>query len=283
MLSIASGLGGLDLGLKLALGDAVRVVCHIEREASAAAILVSRMQDGCIEEAPIWDDARTFDGNPWRGAVDIVTAGYPCQPFSMAGKKQGHRDERNLWPEVFRIVKECSPTWVFCENVDSHFRSGFETVRENLGSLGFTVSAGLFAASEVGAPHRRRRLFFLAYQNQNVRAYEPLTKSIETNVANSQNTYRWSKHQRKRGSRRNRFARRVPPFPPTQDDNDQWAFVLQGMSSLEPSVCSMAYGTSTRLDELRAVGNAVVPLVAAKAIYCLAAAIEHRLKVNNES
>lgn len=94
-LSLCSGAGGLDLGLHLALSG-YRTVGHVERDAYAAAILVARMEDAALDCAPVWDDVATFDGRPWRGAVDIVTAGYPCQPFSVAGTRPAYQLDKHL-------------------------------------------------------------------------------------------------------------------------------------------------------------------------------------------
>ncbi len=135
---------------------------HVERENYAAATLVARMEDASLDRAPVWDDVGTFDGRPWRGAVDIVTAGYPCQPFSVAGKRRGADDPRHLWPHVARVVGECEPPFVFLENVAHHLRLGFPEVASGLVGMGYRLAAGLFTAAEVGAPHKRERLFILA-------------------------------------------------------------------------------------------------------------------------
>ena len=160
-LSLCSGAGGIDLGLTLALSG-YRAVGHVERETYAAATLVARMADAALDQAVIWDDIATFDGRPWRGAVDIVTAGYPCQPFSVAGKRRGAEDPRHLWPHVARIIGEVEPPFVFLENVAHHLRLGFPEVASGLVGMGYRLAAGLFTAAEVGAPHRRERLFILA-------------------------------------------------------------------------------------------------------------------------
>ena len=161
VLSLCAGVGGLDLGVELATGGAARVVCHVEREAFAAAILATRMEDETVARAPVWSDLRTFDGRPWRGVVDCVIGGYPCQPFSFAGRRGGDNDPRHLWPEVARIVEEAKPGIVFFENVGGHLTLGFADVRRQLEGLGYRVTAGLFTAAEVGAPHKRERLFIL--------------------------------------------------------------------------------------------------------------------------
>jgi len=120
------------------------------------------MEDASLDQAVVWDDVATFDGHPWRGAVDIVTAGYPCQPFSVAGKRRGADDPRHLWPHVARIIGEIKPPFVFLENVAHHLRLGFPEVAAGLVGMGFKLAAGLFTAAEVGAPHKRERLFILA-------------------------------------------------------------------------------------------------------------------------
>ncbi|MFC3118927.1 DNA cytosine methyltransferase [Jhaorihella thermophila] len=162
-LSLCSGAGGLELGLHLAL-PGYRAVGYVERDAYAAAILVARMEDAALDCAPVWDDVATFDGRPWRNAVDIVTAGYPCQPFSVAGKRRGSDDPRHLWPHVARIIGEVVPPFVFLENVAHHLRLGFPEVASGLVGMGYRTAAGLFTAAEVGAPHKRERLFILAHR-----------------------------------------------------------------------------------------------------------------------
>lgn len=160
VLSLCSGVGGLDLGLGLAVRNA-RTVCYVEREAYCCEVLAERMADGCLDAAPVWTDLRTFDGRPWRGVVDCVIGGYPCQPFSVAGKRLAAADPRHLWPEVARIVREVEPSWCFFENVAGHLRLGFEQVERDLRELGYVVAAGLFTAAEVGATHKRERLFIV--------------------------------------------------------------------------------------------------------------------------
>lgn len=138
---------------------------YVEREAYAAATLVARMENAALDRAPVWDDVATFDGRPWRGLVDIIHGGYPCQPFSIAGRKLGDKDPRHLWPHVARIVREVEPALCFFENVGGHLRLGFEQVHDDLRSMGYRVKAGLFTAEEIGAPHKRERLFIMAYRD----------------------------------------------------------------------------------------------------------------------
>ena len=172
-LSLCAGAGGIDLGLTIACppsrrckhhlpGSGYRTVCYVEREAYAATTLVARMEDQTLDSAPLWDDVGSFDGRPWRGTVDIIIGGYPCTPFSVAGKRKGIDDPRHLWPHFARVIGECQPEWVFLENVANHINLGYREVRGDLEKLGFRVTEGLFTAAEVGAPHKRQRLFVLA-------------------------------------------------------------------------------------------------------------------------
>ena len=168
ILSICTGGAGLDLGLELAVQGA-RTVCMVEREAFAVAQLVSAMEACLLASAPIWSDARTFNGRQWRGAVDGLIGGIPCQPHSLAGKRLAEEDERDLWSTARRIIVQSGVWFVLIENVRGMLSSGgAERVRRDLHRLGFAVEGGLFTASEVGASHERERLFILAVSDRNV-------------------------------------------------------------------------------------------------------------------
>ncbi len=164
-LALCAGIGGLELGIKRALAGRLRTVCFVERDPYAASVLVARMEDSALDRAPIWDDLKTFDGRAWRGKVDLISAGYPCQPFSQAGSRQGADDPRHLWPSVARIIREVGPRFVCLENVRGHLSLGFDRVLGDLADLGFDAEWETFKASDVGAPHRRERLFVLGYRN----------------------------------------------------------------------------------------------------------------------
>jgi len=135
----------------------------VEVEAFAIANLVAKIEAGLLDAAPVWTDIKTFDGRPFRKRVHIITAGYPCQPFSVAGKRKGTADPRHLWPHIKRAVRCIEQPYCFFENVSGHLNIGFQTVYEDLVKLGYSVEAGLFTAAEIGAPHRRKRLFILAH------------------------------------------------------------------------------------------------------------------------
>ena len=164
-LALCAGVGGLELGLRLACGDAYRTACFVEREAYPAAVLAARMGEGLLAPAPIWSDLRTFDARAWRGCVDLVSGGFPCQPFSAAGNRKGAADERHLWPHVLRVLVESGAALGFFENVRGHVSLGLREVLEDLARVGFHAEWDLFSAEEEGAPHIRERLFVLAYRD----------------------------------------------------------------------------------------------------------------------
>lgn len=134
---------------------------YVEREAHAAAVLVARMQEGALSRAPVHSDIRSFDARALRGRVHWVAAGYPCQPFSVAGARRGVDDPRHLWPSCARIIGQSEPGLVFLENVGRHLRHGFYEVARELQAMGYRVAASLRQAAEAGAPHERERLFAL--------------------------------------------------------------------------------------------------------------------------
>jgi len=157
VLSLCSGVGGLDLGIKLAIPTA-RTVCYVEREAYCCEVLATRMEEGSLAPAPVWTDLATFDGRPWRGRVDLVVAGFPCQPFSTASR--GRPVVVDLWAEVARVVREAEPSWVFLENV---CRAPWAMVAADLQLLGFHHERAEVDVADLGGPHRRRRSFLLAH------------------------------------------------------------------------------------------------------------------------
>ena len=159
--SLCAGVGGLDLGIRIA-EPAAHGVVFVEREAAAAAVLVARMEAGDMAPAPVWSDLATFDARPWRGVVDCVTSGDPCQPNSVAGKRGGADDDRFLIDQVLRVVDECRPHRLFRENVTGNADGQLAALVPALEEMGYRVAIGIFSAAEVGASHRRERLFVMA-------------------------------------------------------------------------------------------------------------------------
>jgi len=160
-LALFAGVGGGLLATTHLLGW--ETVCYVENAAYPVEVLKARIRDGLLDDAPIWDDARTFDGKPWAGCVDIITAGFPCQPFSGAGKQRGEHDERNLWPDTIRIIREVGPRYVLLENVSrllSH--QYFGRILGDLAESGYDCRWDCIPASAVGANHQRDRVWIVA-------------------------------------------------------------------------------------------------------------------------
>lgn len=159
-LALFAGAGGGILGGKL-LGW--RTVCAVERDAYAAAILAQRQNDGIIEPFPIWSDIETFDGRSWRGIVDIISGGFPCQDISCAGKGAGITGSRSgLWAEMARIISEIRPRYVYVENSPMLLSRGIDRVLGDLHALGYNAKWGIVSAEDVGAPHKRERIWIRA-------------------------------------------------------------------------------------------------------------------------
>jgi DNA (cytosine-5)-methyltransferase 1 len=280
-LALCAGYAGLELGLHIA-EPGYRTVCYVEREAHAAATLVARMAEQALADAPIWDDLATFDGSLWCGRVHILSAGYPCQPFSTSGRRRGFKDPRNLWSEVARVIGEVRPEWVFLENVLGHLALGFPEVARGLQKLDYLIKAGVFTAFEVGASHQRARLFVLAhadgqYQWKSRRAQDPSRghearnsdrlpkqpdgaqkrrRTMDTLLAASENDWLLANEKEEFG---------LPTFAPAPGDLANWHEALRKRPDLQPALCGVVDGFTSRLDELRAAGNGVCPLAAAYA------------------
>jgi DNA (cytosine-5)-methyltransferase 1 len=237
-LALFAGAGGGMLGGGL-LGW--RTVCAVELDPYAASILVARQNDGLLPGFPIWDDVRTFDGRPWRGIVDVVSGGFPCQDISAAGKGAGIDGKRSiLWRDMARIIGEAGPRYVFVENSPMLAIRGLGTILCDLSALGFDAEWGIVSASDVGAPHRRERLWILAHSNHvtgRVKQQQPVGCAART----------W--------------------------DESDWGgpcCVHNSWWDSEPAVVRVAHGVAARVDRLRAIGNGQVPAVAATAFKMLA-------------
>lgn len=292
-ISLCAGYGGLDLGLHIA-EPGYGTVAYVEREAHAAATLVARMEDASLGKAPVWDDLRTFDGASWRGCVDIVLAGYPCQPFSSAGKRLGENDPRHLWPDVARVVDEAGPEWVFCENVEGHMSLGFAEVAGCLAGMGYSTKAGLFTAREAGAAHRRRRIFILAHADRKRRGLLSGPDDIGAGAGDrqagghSRGELRPVFGDERRANLDNDVAgpegigvaagaRERPLFAPAPHQLQTWFQLLAGEPDLQPALFRASDGMADWVDRSRGAGNGVCSMAAAIAWRTLKAAHERDL------
>jgi len=163
-LSLFSGAGGGLLGTKL-LGW--RNIGYVEHERYCQQIISQRIKDGILDEAPIFGDIDSFiesgAAKKYKGFVDVVTAGFPCQPFSVAGKQAGEDDPRNKWPQTIQCIRDIRPRYAFLENVPGLLNSGyFPEILGSLAEAGFDARWVVLGADDVGAPHRRKRLWILA-------------------------------------------------------------------------------------------------------------------------
>ena len=187
-ISMFSGVGGLDLAVRIA-APAAKCVCYVEAEIPAAANLATRLEEGSLDDAPVWSNVRTFDARLWRGLVDGVVAGFPCPDYSVAGKRAGIVGRHGqLWNEVARVLDESGAEWALLENVpgivvphklkrwrwDRDRRkwtayvlpAGLWFVLGDLAALGFDAEWCCVSAAACGAPHKRERIFILAYRSR---------------------------------------------------------------------------------------------------------------------
>jgi len=179
----------------------------VEIEAFAAGNLVEKMESKQLDEAPLWTNLKTFDAKPFRGMVDIVSGGFPCQPFSHAGQQKSTDDPRHLFPDIERIVLECRPRIIFFENVEGIISSKLggepdtSVLKHVLGrmeSMGYRSTAGIFSAEEVGAPHRRKRVFLLGISNNDGERF--VRKQEGDSQKNTLEEQRWDNTDRQRAS-----------------------------------------------------------------------------------
>lgn len=160
-LGLFAGAGGGLLASRHLLGW--HTVCAVELDQHCQRVLAQRQRDGFLEPFPIWDDICTFDGTPWRGRVDVVSGGFPCQDVSSAGRGAGLDGERSgLWFEMLRVIGEVRPAYVFAENSPMLRTRGLGRVLQGLADLGYDAAWGVLGAWHVGAPHRRQRMWIVA-------------------------------------------------------------------------------------------------------------------------
>lgn len=223
VLDLFSGIGGFSLGLERA---GMETVAFCEFDKKAQLVLKKHWPD-----VPIFDDVRELDGKQFEGqTIDLICGGFPCQPFSVAGKRKGKEDDRNLWPEYFRLIQEIKPRWVIGENVVNFANMGIETLYSNLESINYDVQTLDISADSVGLPTLERHLWIIATPH-----------SIRC----------------KRG-----ISQKVPDITPQSWEfprNDKGNFERWAVS--QSRVCGMGKRFPGGVDRLKQLGNAVVPQV----------------------
>lgn len=222
-------------------------------------------------DATRYTDIRQFDGSPYSGRIDVLSGGFPCQPYSTAGQRKGKEDERHLWPEMRRVIREISPRWVVGENVRglTNWNGGlvFDEVQANLEAEGYEVTPFLLPAAGVGAPHERYRIWFIAHANNaettRQRKHSGQVLSVPkperlglvpqyTDVADTNSQHEGYGYNGKgpavwtEKTENESFWNPVPHF-------DNWP--------TQPGICGRNDGIPHRLDRVKGLGNAVVPQV----------------------
>jgi len=231
-LALFAGAGGGILGGHL-LGW--RTVCAVEWEHYPASVLCARQNDGLLPPFPIWDDVQTFDGKPWRGIVDVVSGGFPCQDISVAGSGDGLDGERSgMWREMARIIHEVRPRFAFVENSPMLTSRGLGTVLGDLADMGFNARWGVLGADSVGLSHHRARIWVVAHANSN-----GLERRVQRDKKRS--------GQAKNGFNQNVYKNKIQHYLST------------------PQLLGGPHGLAGRVDRAKAVGNGQVPLCAATA------------------
>ena len=243
-LDLFSGIGGNTLGLR----DYVNTIAYCEEDRHAQAVLLSRMSEGEIKPAPIWNDVTTLKGSMFDQQMDIIIGGFPCQDISVAGNGRGLEGERSgLFYEVCRLVKEIKPSFVFLENVPAIRTRGLREVIREFTNMGYDCRWTCVSAAEVGAPHLRKRWFLLAHTIGSGDRTQPKTMVREKEKGQSDRTMSLS-------SCGTDTTRRPDMQHRGQLQATNW--------EVEPSVGRMVDGLPLRVDRIKRLGNAVVPLQA---------------------
>ena len=243
-------LGGKLLGWK--------TIGYVEIDDYCQRLIAQRIKDGVFDEAPIFTDIRAFIdqgyAEAYQGMVDVVSAGFPCQPFSCAGQRKGAADERNMWPETIECIRIIRPRFAFLENVPGLLAHGYiYTIFRDLAEGGYDARWRVLSAAEVGAPHKRDRLWIVAdagcvhdgpVQQKSVSGGCKKADSCKSG-ADVADAERKRKLQSKRRERQERG--RV-------GDGGWW--------DSEPDVGRVANGVPGRVHRLKALGNSIVPQIA---------------------
>ena len=278
-LCLCSGYDGVGRGLRQLFPN-LRTIAYVEREGFPIANLVKKAEEDKMDAAPVFTDVKAFPYRKFRGCVDILSAGFPCQPFSSAGKRQATEDPRHLYPWIAEGITACRPTVVLLENVEGIItaktgdgESVLKYVLRDLEERGFKTSWGIFSAEEVGAPHQRKRVFIVAHakdgwwessERQGWQGFkrgsedsgESLEEGRETmGDTSSVGSCRGSENEsRQRSEMFGTGSESTYPARPGEEQYD-WEPPRTTESRLGRGVD----GSTDRIDRLRLLGNGVVP------------------------
>lgn len=260
-LALFAGIGGGILGGMLSGWETIAAV---EIDAYARSVLLARQRDGCLPRFPIWDDVRTFNGKPWRGKIDIISGGFPCQDISVSGKGRGLEGKRSsLWFQMARIIREIQPRYIWLENSPILIVRGIERVLWDIASLGYDARWGVVGANYVGAPHKRERIWIqgeLANPKSQrsecgtVQAGNRAESLLTRNSSNSAITTSVVPCDAATTRFLSEAGMQKKSVRTSGDYSDWW--------QTEPDVGRVVDGVPHRLDRLRTLGNAQVPEVA---------------------
>ena len=265
VLDLFSGLGGFSLGLERTGCFKTTAFCDNNKYSR---LLLQKHWKG----VKIYNDVREINKEQLESDgiqfPDIITGGFPCQPFSVAGKQKGTSDDRHLWPEMFRIIKEFTPRWIIGENVKglTNIEKGmvFESVCTDLEGEGYEVRAFNIPAAGVGAPHRRERIWIVASLEDSRRSLRSWSKFGEKDENEIRKRYA-DQHQRPGSTSESNVADASTGRRASQEGEIQTrgnGTEHQGWWSTEPNVGRVANGVSGRVYRLRALGNSIVPQIA---------------------
>ena len=265
ILDLFSGLGGFSLGLERTGCFKTTAFCDNNKYSR---LLLQKHWKG----VKIYNDVREINKEQLESDgiqfPDIITGGFPCQPFSVAGKQKGTSDDRHLWPEMFRIIKEFTPRWIIGENVKglTNIEKGmvFESVCTDLEGEGYEVRAFNIPAAGVGAPHRRERIWIVASLEDSRRSLRSWSKFGEKDENEIRKRYA-DQHQRPGSTSESNVADASTGRCASQEGEIQTrgnGTEHQGWWSTEPNVGRVANGVSGRVYRLRALGNSIVPQIA---------------------
>lgn len=275
-LHLFAGAGGGILGGML-LGHTC--VCAVEIEPYCRKVLLQRQRDGILPKFPIWDDVRTFDGKPWRGKIDIICGGFPCQDISCAGKGAGIDGERSgLWSEFARIISEVRPRYAFVENSPMLAVRGLGRVLGDLSEIGYDAEWFVMGADDVGAPQIRKRMWILAYARHKCGGHsfrQRIGGTCERELEKTEWQSETVEVARPSAAPETLADAEVPRFADGASGQRQeqsggsrawWdADPADEDGAFESQLGRVADGVANRVDRLKALGNGQVPVVAARA------------------